>query len=83
MLPIKTEIKDRALLVDDTKTIVQILSVVLKKEGFDVISASSGEEALLILETESVDVVLMDIQMDNGIDGVETCRILKNTTKTK
>ncbi|HRF56357.1 MAG TPA: response regulator, partial [Campylobacterales bacterium] len=83
MLPIKTEIKDRALIVDDTKTIVQILSVVLKKEGFDVISASSGEEALLLLETESVDVVLMDIQMDNGIDGFETCRILKNTAKTK
>jgi len=83
MLHIKTEIKDRVLIVDDTKTIVQILSVVLKKEGFDVISASSGEEALLLLETEPVDVVLMDIQMDNGIDGFETCRILKNTAKTK
>lgn len=83
MLPIKTEIKDKALIVDDTKTIVQILSVVLKKEGFDVISASSGEEAILLLGAESVDIVLMDIQMDNGIDGFETCRILKNTPKTK
>jgi len=83
MLPVQTESSAKVLIVDDTKTIVQILTMILKKEGFEVFTASSGEEALELLQNISVDTILLDIQMGKGIDGFETCKILKYQDKTR
>ncbi len=83
MLPIQTDSSVKILIVDDTKTIVQILTMILKKEGFEVFTASSGEEAIDLLQNISVDTILLDIQMGKGIDGFETCKILKYNSKTK
>ena len=74
---------DKLLVVDDTKTIVQLLTMILKKEGYEVYSAASGEEALEVLKTVQVDTILLDIQMGKGINGFETCKILKADPKTK
>jgi DNA-binding response OmpR family regulator/serine phosphatase RsbU (regulator of sigma subunit)/anti-sigma regulatory factor (Ser/Thr protein kinase) len=83
MLPVQTDSSAKVLIVDDTKTIVQILTMILKKEGFEVFTASSGEEAIELLQNISVDTILLDIQMGKGIDGFETCKILKYNSKTK
>ena len=59
------------LIVDDEHSIVRALTGLLLDEGFDVTSAANGYEALKMIQTESPDLVLLDIWMP-GIDGLET-----------
>lgn len=66
------------LAVDDEVTILDSLSGILSDEGFEVLTASNGYEALKIIEEESPDLVLLDIWMP-GIDGIETLREIKRT----
>ncbi len=66
------------LAVDDESAILQSLSGILSDEGFEVLTASNGYEALKIIEAESPDLVLLDIWMP-GIDGIETLQEIKRT----
>ena len=68
------------LAVDDTSTNLDILEDLL--EQYDVINAISGEDALKIVETEKIDLILLDIMMPN-MDGYEVCRRLKLDDKAK
>lgn len=64
------------LIVDDEPSILQSLGGLLNDEGFEVITASNGYEALKIIDKESPDLVLLDIWMP-GIDGIETLKEIK------
>ena len=66
----------RILIVDDEEVLRDVLDVVLRREGFDVISASSGEEALNLLDTEEVDLMILDIMLP-GISGIDTLRSVR------
>ncbi|MDZ4843365.1 MAG: PleD family two-component system response regulator [Hyphomicrobium aestuarii] len=66
----------RVLVVDDIIANVKLLGARLTAEYFDVLSASSGQQALDICARERVDVVLLDVMMP-GMDGFEVCRRLK------
>jgi DNA-binding response OmpR family regulator len=66
----------RVLVVDDSATFRATLSQALLSEGYDVVQASSGEEALELISVQSVDCVLLDLIMP-GIGGSETCRTIK------
>lgn len=63
----------KILLVDDEKTLVKALTFNLEKEGYQVIPAYDGEEALKIIETENPDLVILDLMLP-GVDGFEVCR---------
>ena len=69
------QIKKTILIVDDTESNIDMLLAILK--DYDTIVATNGEDALMILEEESIDLVLLDIIMP-GIDGFEVCRRIKN-----
>lgn len=60
------------LIVDDEKNILKMLSQGLSIKGYKTLTAASGEKALQICTSQDVDLVLLDIMMENGIDGVET-----------
>jgi two-component system nitrogen regulation response regulator NtrX len=64
------------LIVDDEPSILQSLGGLLMDEGFEVVTALNGYEALKIVEAESPDLVLLDIWMP-GIDGIETLKEIK------
>jgi two-component system, NtrC family, sensor kinase len=66
----------RVLAVDDSATFRATLSQALLSEGYDVVQASSGEEALELISVQPVDCVLLDLIMP-GIGGRETCRTIK------
>lgn len=66
------------LIVDDEPPILKTLSGLLNDEGFEVITASNGYEALQRIEQEPPDLVLLDIWMP-GIDGIETLKEIKKT----
>jgi two-component system, NtrC family, sensor kinase len=67
----------KILAVDDSETHLQQLAVALGADGYEVVLARSGEEALQLLALQPVDCVLLDLLMP-GIGGRETCRRLKN-----
>ncbi|MFK4809257.1 PleD family two-component system response regulator [Devosia neptuniae] len=71
----------RILIVDDIPTNVRLLEARLSAEYFDVVTASSGQEALDICESSDVDMVLLDVMMPI-MDGFEVCRRLKANTRT-
>jgi two-component system NtrC family sensor kinase len=66
----------RILAVDDDPDYLGILGDRLRKRGYDVARAASGEEAIQLLGLQSVDCILLDRSMA-GIGGIETCRRLK------
>ena len=59
----------RILIVDDDASLLRLLALRLQKEGFDVVQASSGEEALSKLDARAPDLVVTDVQM-GGMDGL-------------
>jgi CheY-like chemotaxis protein len=54
---------NKILVVDDEPNIIEILEIVLRDEGMEVLKASSGCEALALLRENSVDIVISDIRM--------------------
>jgi len=64
------------LIVDDEATIIESLEGILSDDGFEVIHAFNGYEALKKIEAESPDIVLLDIWMP-GMDGIETLKEIK------
>ncbi len=66
----------KILAVDDSPTYLNALADTLRDDGYDVVLASSGEEALGLLALQAVDCVLLDLMMP-GIGGEETCRRVK------
>lgn len=75
--------KNRILVVDDEDALRTVLSSELEGEGYQVASASDGEEAIKILNTQSFDLILLDIKMPN-VDGFEVLKYVKqHQPKTK
>jgi DNA-binding response OmpR family regulator len=68
----------RILAVDDSSTYLNELAPVLRGEGYDVVVARSGEEAIEMLAVQPVDCVLLDLVMP-GLTGQETCRRIKTS----
>jgi two-component system response regulator PilR (NtrC family) len=66
----------RILIVDDEEVLRDVLEAVLRREGFDVLLASSGEEALNLLDSDEVDLVILDIMLP-GISGIDTLRSIR------
>jgi CheY-like chemotaxis protein len=66
----------RILIVDDEEVLRDVLDAVLRREGFDVVSASTGEEALSLLDGEEIDLVILDIMLP-GISGIDTLRSMR------
>ncbi|MCK5837096.1 MAG: sigma-54-dependent Fis family transcriptional regulator [Desulfobacula sp.] len=64
------------LIVDDETAIIESLDGILSDDGFEVIHAFNGYEALKKIEAESPDIVLLDIWMP-GMDGIETLKEIK------
>ncbi|MGH2980316.1 MAG: response regulator [Solirubrobacterales bacterium] len=66
----------RILLVDDEQPVQKLLSFPLEKEGYEVVPALDGQEALKRFENERFDLVVLDIMLPK-VDGLEVCRRLR------
>jgi PAS domain S-box-containing protein len=67
------------LLVEDEVIIAMMETQQLKKEGYDLIHAINGEEAISIISKENIDLILMDIDLGVGIDGTQTAKEILKT----
>ena len=66
----------RVLIVDDEEVLRDVLQTLLAREGFDILLASSGEECLSKLDTEEIDLIILDIMLP-GISGIDTLRSIR------
>ena len=64
------------LVVEDDQGVRESLAMVLEYQDHDVVQAVTGEDGLRLVESESPDLVILDINLP-GIDGIETCRLLR------
>jgi len=71
--------KEKILVVEDDKDIVEVIKYNLTKEGYQVTSALSAETATKILDENLPDLILLDLMLP-GMDGLQFCRIVKNKT---
>lgn len=62
----------KILIVDDDKEIRKLVEIYLRNEGFETISASDGVEAIQVLESQPVDMMILDVMMPR-MDGIQTC----------
>ena len=73
--------KEKILVVDDEKDIVELLQYNLGKEGYKISTALSGEQCLENVKTELPDLILLDLMLPE-IDGLDVCKFLKNNPQT-
>ncbi len=74
--------KKKIMVVDDEESLLELVGGLLKIEGFNVITVTSGQECLDKLKTVKPDLILLDMMMP-GMSGREACEKIRKDTKTK
>ncbi|MCY6354167.1 response regulator transcription factor [Clostridium sp. ZS2-4] len=69
---------EKILIVDDDKEIINLIDFNLKNEGYDILKAYDGNEALHLVENNDIQLILLDVMMPE-IDGMEVCRRVRMT----
>ena len=73
--------KAKILVIEDDRDIVELIEYNLGKEGYQVVTAETGEDGLDAAKSEKPDMALLDLMLP-GIDGLEVCRLLKTNPAT-
>ena len=73
--------KEQILVVDDEQDIQELVGYNLKREGYQVTTAFTGEDAMSRARSERPDLIILDLLLP-GIDGLEVCKALKNDPDT-
>lgn len=73
----------KILIVDDQAEVRELVEVTLRVDDYQIFQAKSGDEAIKLAKAEKPDLIIMDVMMPGGMDGLETTRILKNDLETK
>lgn len=70
----------KILMVDDDLNICELLRLYIEKEGFNVVTANDGMEALKLFEKENPELIMLDIMLP-GLDGWQVCREIRKTSQ--
>lgn len=70
------------MVIDDSNTIRRTAEALLKKAGYDVLTAADGFEAMSMITDNRPDIIFVDIMMPR-LDGYQTCQLIKNNKKFK
>lgn len=74
--------KQKILIIEDERDLVEVLTYNLEKEGYDVISATDGNEGLKRSQLTQPDLIVLDLMLP-VMDGLEVCRQLRSDSRTK
>jgi CheY-like chemotaxis protein len=71
------------LIVDDREEVRELVEVTLRTDQYRTLKADSGEKAIERARAEKPDLILMDVMMPGGMDGLEATRVIKNDPETR
>ncbi|HML24712.1 MAG TPA: response regulator [Aggregatilinea sp.] len=71
----------RILVVDDEIGALTLIGIMLERGGFEVLKAKDAEQALVVLDHDTPDLIILDVMMP-GMDGIELCRVLRQRPDT-
>ncbi len=71
----------RILVIDDDKDILELVEIILLRNGFEILISPKGEETLANVENFAPQVILLDVFLA-GVNGIDICNELKSNTKT-
>ncbi|MCB0053905.1 MAG: response regulator, partial [Caldilinea sp.] len=71
-----TASNDKVLVVEDEPSLIETLDYTLRRQGYDVITATDGRKALELARIQRPDLIILDIMLP-GLDGFEVCRIVR------
>lgn len=74
--------KPKILIVDDEADILELIEYNLKQEGYQVFTATNGQEAITIAKKVQPDLILLDVMMPK-MDGIEACRLMRTLPEFK
>ena len=74
--------KETILIVDDEQDIIELIKYNLKNEGYSILTAQTGEQAIKIARQSRPDLIVLDLMLP-GIDGLEVTKYLKNSGQTQ
>ncbi len=72
----------KVMIIDDSNTIRRTAEALLKKAGYEVLTAGDGFEAMSMITDNHPDIIFVDIMMPR-LDGYQTCQLIKNNRKFK
>jgi two-component system alkaline phosphatase synthesis response regulator PhoP len=72
-------VSERILVVDDEASILQLLTYNLTRAGYEVVTATNGEEALQLAKSQPFDLILLDLMLP-GMDGFEVCKEIRKSS---
>ena len=70
------------LVVDDDKKIVDLVSLYLKRDGYGVLTAYDGQEAMDVARRKQPDLVVLDLMLPE-LDGIDVCRLLRAESRSR
>ena len=70
----------KVMVIDDSNTIRRTAEALLKKAGYEVLTAADGFEAMSIITDQHPDIIFVDIMMPR-LDGYQTCQLIKNNRR--
>ena len=70
----------KVMIIDDSNTIRRTAEALLKKAGYEVLTASDGFEAMSMITDNQPDIIFVDIMMPR-LDGYQTCQLIKNNKR--
>jgi two-component system phosphate regulon response regulator PhoB len=73
----------RLLIVEDDEALIELLSYNFSSFGYDVRIARTGDEAMMVLDEEKLDLVLLDWMLPDGVSGIEVCRRIRAKPEIK
>ncbi|WP_420819716.1 response regulator transcription factor [Paenibacillus faecis] len=73
--------REKILLVDDEKEIIKLMEIYMRNEGYELLTASDGQEALELLQSHEVDLIILDVMMPR-LDGLEACMRIREARDT-
>ena len=73
----------KILIVDDLPELRELIRVTLEADNYQIFEAGSGEEAIEITSVKKPDLIILDIMMPGGINGLETCKLIKGNSLAK